>query len=145
MSFQPNNPYIQKSISKYASAQKNDSNLRKGIAMYAQLISSLELAKKAIEDEQIDARTQHIKAAENTIMKLKSCLDFESKDEVVFIFDKLYTSIIGSLHEIVIFNKPVEQLVDIIEEIRTLKNEFEKIDQEEAKLHKIEDSKRLEC
>jgi len=145
MSSQPNNPYIQKSISKYTSAQNNDSNLRKGIGMYAQLLDSLELAKKAIEENRIDDRTEHIKAAENIIMKLKSFLDFDSQDEIVLIFNKLYTSIIRSLHEIIIFNKSTEELVEIIQEIATLKKEFEDIDHQEAKLHTIVDSKYLEC
>lgn len=145
MSFQPNNPYLQKGIAQYSSAQKNDSNLRKGIVVYGQLLDNLELAKKAIEEDRIQDRSRHLKEAENTIIKLKSFLDFDSKEEVVLIFNNLYNSIIQALHEIIAFNKSAEELMGIIKEVRKLKEEFEKIDQEEAKLHSIEDSKHLEC
>ena len=142
-----NNPYITKSINKYSSAQQNDSNLRKGILMYAQLIAKLELARSAMISDDRQSLKDHIKASEEVIMKLKLSLDTESQDEIVLIFDQLYNSIIHSLHGIIILNKPVEDLEDIIVDVRRLKEEFEKVDQREGESSSFgqSGSKHIEC
>jgi flagellin-specific chaperone FliS len=145
MCAQINNPYLQKGIAKYRAVQKSDSNLRKGIFTYQQLLTNLNLAKKAIDEGQTEVKIKYLKEAENTIMKLKSFLDFDSGTEVVIIFNNLYDILIQSLREMTLPDKSTEQLKEIIKDVSALKEEFEKMDQREAEATSITNLKHLEC
>jgi flagellar biosynthetic protein FliS len=146
MSTNIKNPYLQNSINRYQSAATNDSNLRKGIAMYAQLISNLELAKKAITENNLEDRLEYINKAENIVTKLKLSLDIESIDPIVKIFDEMYKSLIYSLSEIIIYNRPADDVQSIIDDVTKIKTEFEKIDKHEAELTRLQsNNNKIEC
>jgi flagellar biosynthetic protein FliS len=140
-----NNPYLKNGLNSYKIAGSNDSPLRKGILLYSQVIDNLELAKKAIEEENLDSRLEYVKKAENIITKLRLSLDTESQDSIVIIFDQLYENLIYSLHEIIIYNKPASDLEAIIADLQRIKSEFETIDEQEANLVDLKNSNEIEC
>ena len=123
-----NDAFLQKGIQNYAKASQNDSPLRKAIALYDKVIENLKLAKKAIEETNIGDKYKYIKEAETLITKLNLAMDRSVENEMVKIFEALYTNFIISINSIIILDKPAEDLEIVIRDIEKIKEELIKVD-----------------
>lgn len=112
----------------YAAATQTVAKTKQIVLLYDGIIRFVQQAKEAIREKRIEDRYHILTKANEIIMGLQGCLDFENGGQIAKILYNFYTNISGNIYAIHRTNS-IESCDEVIAELKKMRDVWDEIDQ----------------